>query len=322
MATNLYAALELEQNATPEQIRKAYKKLALQTHPDRLPSTMSAAEKAASAENFRVVNNAYEVLSDPEKRREYDTTGVWPPPRPSQERHRPRAHRNDDFFYGDPFFTRSSPWASRPRDPFTDPFTLFESMFGESMFGNMNRGFSNVHNMHFSGPPMLNPFMSMGGNFPFGPSMVFPGPGGDPHGMQSRRYSHTSWGATSGQDWVTSTKMTRTVNGVTQSIWQRKDANGNEHVTYTYPDGRERYTVNGIEQQSDRHNPQPLPQPYANNQVQPQPPPFIPQEQDAPPQYSSPPPQYAPPPPQVSPNDRQESNNGASSSRSGRRRWW
>jgi len=42
--------------------------------------------------------------------------------------------------------------------------------------------------------------------------------------------------------------MTRTFNGVTESVWKRTDAEGNEHVTRTLPDGREIYTVNGLEQ--------------------------------------------------------------------------
>ena len=42
--------------------------MALQTHPDRLPPNVSTAEKRAAEEQFTKVNNAYEVLSDMEKR--------------------------------------------------------------------------------------------------------------------------------------------------------------------------------------------------------------------------------------------------------------
>ena len=51
------------------QVRKAYRKRALQTHPDRLPQDVSAADKKAAEEQFRLVNNAYEVLNNTENRK-------------------------------------------------------------------------------------------------------------------------------------------------------------------------------------------------------------------------------------------------------------
>jgi DnaJ-domain-containing protein 1 len=69
MASDLYDALHIPPEASQEEIRKAYKKRALQTHPDRLPPNATAAEKAASEDKFRKVNNAYEILKDPQKRR-------------------------------------------------------------------------------------------------------------------------------------------------------------------------------------------------------------------------------------------------------------
>ena len=42
--------------------------MALQTHPDRLPPNVSTAEKRAAEEQFTKVNNAYEVLNDPQNR--------------------------------------------------------------------------------------------------------------------------------------------------------------------------------------------------------------------------------------------------------------
>ncbi|KAH9935058.1 hypothetical protein B0H21DRAFT_759332 [Amylocystis lapponica] len=68
MATDLYEVLGLDRNASPEDIRKAYKRKALQTHPDRLPPNITPAEKAYSEEAFRKVNNAYEVLNDVQNR--------------------------------------------------------------------------------------------------------------------------------------------------------------------------------------------------------------------------------------------------------------
>lgn len=61
----LYDVLGLSQKATPEEIRRAFKKLALETHPD----------KGGDSEKFKEVNAAYEILSKPEKREIYDKHG-------------------------------------------------------------------------------------------------------------------------------------------------------------------------------------------------------------------------------------------------------
>jgi len=66
--TNYYDVLGLDQTCQLKEIKKAYRKLALQYHPDRVP----ADKKEASTVKFREVNEAYEVLSDESKRAEYD----------------------------------------------------------------------------------------------------------------------------------------------------------------------------------------------------------------------------------------------------------
>jgi curved DNA-binding protein len=65
-----YKALGLEKTATPEQIKKAYRKLARQHHPDVNPDDKGAEQK------FKEINEANEVLSDPEKRKKYDQFGA------------------------------------------------------------------------------------------------------------------------------------------------------------------------------------------------------------------------------------------------------
>ncbi|MDD2907987.1 MAG: J domain-containing protein [Candidatus Gracilibacteria bacterium] len=66
---DLYNVLGLDKNASKEEVKKAYRKLAMQYHPDRNSGDKSAEEK------FKEINKAYEVLSDDEKRRNYDTFG-------------------------------------------------------------------------------------------------------------------------------------------------------------------------------------------------------------------------------------------------------
>jgi curved DNA-binding protein len=64
-----YSILGVDKNATPEDIKKAYRKLARKHHPDVNPND------AASSKKFQQINEANEVLSDPEKRKKYDQYG-------------------------------------------------------------------------------------------------------------------------------------------------------------------------------------------------------------------------------------------------------
>ena len=66
---NYYEILGLTKTATPEEIKKSYKKLARENHPDSNPGDPSAAER------FKEIQEAYEVLKDPNKKAQYDGGG-------------------------------------------------------------------------------------------------------------------------------------------------------------------------------------------------------------------------------------------------------
>ncbi|MGH2727676.1 MAG: DnaJ domain-containing protein, partial [Actinomycetota bacterium] len=68
MATDHYEVLGVERGASSEEIKRAYRRLARQYHPDANPDP-------AAAERIKEINVAYEVLSDPAKRERYDLYG-------------------------------------------------------------------------------------------------------------------------------------------------------------------------------------------------------------------------------------------------------
>src|SRR4030065_2245585 len=68
--TDYYQLLGVSRDAAPDQLKKAYRKLAQKYHPDK-----AKGDKKQAEEKFKQISEAYAVLSDPEKRREYDEFG-------------------------------------------------------------------------------------------------------------------------------------------------------------------------------------------------------------------------------------------------------
>ncbi|WP_396634597.1 DnaJ C-terminal domain-containing protein [Maribacter sp. R86514] len=117
-----YKILEIDKKASQADIKKAYRKLARKLHPDLNPNDKSAQEK------FQRINEANEVLSDPEKRKKYDQYGKdWEHADAFEE-----AKRNQRSSSGGNRRTYSSSTGSQ--EDFSD--------FFESMFGGAGGGFS------------------------------------------------------------------------------------------------------------------------------------------------------------------------------------
>lgn len=68
MSKDFYKILGVDKGASPEEIKKAYRKLALENHPDRGGGDGAEAK-------FKEINEAYQILSDPQKRSQYDQFG-------------------------------------------------------------------------------------------------------------------------------------------------------------------------------------------------------------------------------------------------------
>lgn len=69
---NLYQVVNVDKDATTEQVKKAYRKASLKIHPDRVPES----EKDKATKKFQVLAQVHYVLSDEEKRKLYDNHGV------------------------------------------------------------------------------------------------------------------------------------------------------------------------------------------------------------------------------------------------------
>lgn len=119
-----YKILDVEKSATQTEIKSAFRKLAKQFHPDKNPNNKSAEEK------FKQINEAYDVLGDPEKRKKYDHIGSnW--------------NKYQNVNYGDAFsgfgnFSGGN-FKSGNSNDFSDFFKIFfeKDFFGGS-FNNIN----------------------------------------------------------------------------------------------------------------------------------------------------------------------------------------
>ncbi|XP_020570841.1 dnaJ homolog subfamily B member 3-like [Phalaenopsis equestris] len=134
MGADYYNILQVDRNAKDDDLKKAYRKLAMKWHPDKNPNNKKEAEA-----KFKQISEAYEVLSDPQKRAVYDQYGEEglkggvPPPSGGGA-----GPGGASFFTGDgPTVFRFNP--RNPDDIFSE-FFGFSSPFGAMGGGNGMRG--------------------------------------------------------------------------------------------------------------------------------------------------------------------------------------
>lgn len=161
-----YEVLGVSKDATESEIKKAYRKLALKHHPDKQTTDES---RQQAPDIFAKISNAYEILSDPQQRQEYDNRDRTNNGGGSNNRRRPSANDFSSFGRGggggDDFH-------------FHDPFEIFRRVFREEFgqqnshnsfreeFGQQNSG--GMGGMHGGFPGSAFPGSSFGASqFPF-----------------------------------------------------------------------------------------------------------------------------------------------------------
>ncbi|NXX86575.1 DNJB8 protein, partial [Urocolius indicus] len=131
-----YKVLGLQRSASPDDIKKAFHKLALQWHPDKNPSNKEEAEK-----NFKAIIEAYKVLSNPQKRLVYDNSFN------ESRSHRPNSAtgRHDVFGFPCVFCDFKNTFkVFEGEDPF-EPFVNFGST-GENFMNSFRPQYSSTPN--------------------------------------------------------------------------------------------------------------------------------------------------------------------------------
>ena len=271
-----YQVLGVSREATESEIKKAYRKLALKHHPDK-QSTEEGRRQASGV--FAKISNAYEILSDPQKRQEYDNRGRY---QNNFNGNRRSTSSHDAFFSG----------MGGGRHPFEfhDPFEVFNRVFREEFggmggmhndgFGSRRDGFGGSPFSSMMGGSMFNdPFFSGSMGNPMGgqqrqSNSFFGGGGfgGDPFAMMQQNMMNGGGGNTTsfsmssssfpgmgGNGVSTSTSTTtRIVNGqrqtVRETVIRKADGTVERHVETEGDNDQPQYIQQGQSQSMTRHH--------------------------------------------------------------------
>ena len=140
-----YSVLGVGREASQEEIKKAYRKQALRFHPDKN-------KEPGAEERFKEIAEAYEVLSDKDKKHTYDTFGEEGLRKETKDRSRQRTRNNQfgsSFFHpSDPFDLFKSFFGHDPfNQPFSDPFSSFFEAHNKMQNNFMQNAFPNSRNI-------------------------------------------------------------------------------------------------------------------------------------------------------------------------------
>jgi curved DNA-binding protein CbpA len=167
VASDCYAILGVKSTATEDEIKKAYRKKALQYHPDKNPS-------ATAEETFKEINKAYETLSDADKRRTYDlqqqkpqfttttTTTTASTKSAPHQRKQETSFKTSFHSPGQPHFTFSTSTTNDPSSSSRSARFRFHRM-GQDPFTNIHQRHAHFSNSFFD--PFRTQFRSPDSSF-------------------------------------------------------------------------------------------------------------------------------------------------------------
>jgi curved DNA-binding protein CbpA len=215
-----YSVLGISRDANSEQIKSAYRKLALRFHPDK--ASAAANEKDNSKEMFCKISNAYSVLSDDRRRAAYDRYGHAENIRSEQQQYEQQYTPFSGIFSG----FRGHSFMNE------DPFEVFRRVFAEEMRSSTSSRRANNDDDFFRDPFVHRSFGPGHDLFQgfFNQNDMRQGGGGGCRD-QTQFYSSsssTSYGGMRGGQSETVSTTTRVINGKRQTITER---------TITRPDG-------------------------------------------------------------------------------------